>query len=303
MTIQEFFDAYLGLWIETNKSSDQSTNDQCVDLWRTYYQKVIGAPDVWGNAVDFWTNYQTDHFDRIENTPNAIPQLGDVIIWGIKYSKKGHIAVATDIANLKTFISFDENDPAGEPCSYVEHTYSGVLGWLRPKNQGALVGQTENNVLLQVLADAFNALPKEDKYKEGNLEGYLRGIIEEHKPFAEYDKKAKILDGFISKWVMSWQIKETDGLSEIDRLTAIEQEMDKMFGMEKAINELRDAAEKAVGKPYDDDESLIKALGATETEIKNLKKQIVDYQNKLSNKKVLFTFTFWDWLIKICDNT
>jgi len=38
MTIQEFFDAYLGLWVETNKG-EASTNDQCVDLWLTSFRK------------------------------------------------------------------------------------------------------------------------------------------------------------------------------------------------------------------------------------------------------------------------
>jgi len=181
MTIKEFFDAYLGFWIETNKGTDTATLDQCVDLWRAYNRRVISAPDVYGNAVDFWNKYPTDFYDKIPNTPSGVPQLGDVIVWGTKYGKYGHIAVCTDIANIKTFTSFDQNDPFNSPCHFQPHTYTGVLGWLRPKNQQALVGKVEENILIKILSEGFATLPEEDTLKKGNLEGYLRSIVDEHK--------------------------------------------------------------------------------------------------------------------------
>ena len=296
MTINEFFNAYLGIWIESNKSSDESTNDQCVDLWRTYNRKVIGAPDKYGNAVDFWTNYPTDFYDKIPNTPTGIPQLGDVMIWGTRYGKYGHIAVCTDIADVKTFTSFDQNDPIGEPCHYQPHNYTGLLGWLRPKNQAVLIGDTEENVLMGILSGGFITLPEGDICEKGNLEGYLRKMIDEHKVFAEYENKADQLDGFIAKWVKDYFLEVGSGLTQIER------EMDKLFDMEEAIGKLRDASEKAVSKQYMDDESLIKALEAVGTEITNLNKQIKSYQDKLSTKKILYTFILWKYLIKVCDN-
>jgi len=297
MTINEFFNAYEGLWVETNKGSDASTLDQCVDAWRTYNEKVIGGPFMYGNAVDFWTNYPTDFYDKIPNTPTGIPQLGDVMIWGTRYGKYGHIAVCTDIADVKTFTSFDQNDPIGEPCHYQPHNYTGVLGWLRPKNQAVLIGDTQENVLMGLLSEGFNTLPEGDICEEGNPEGYLRKMIDEHKIFAEYENSADQLRGFIAKWVKDYYLEAGSGLTQIER------EMDKLFDMEEAIGKLRDASEKAVGKPYEDDESLIKALGAIEVERTTLKKSLTTCQEKLSNKKILHAFVVWRWLVKICDNT
>jgi hypothetical protein len=133
MTIQQFFDAYEGIWIESSSIADTATRDQCVDLFRIYNSKVIGGNDVGGNAVDYWTNYPLNFYDKIPNTPTGVPQLGDVIIWGTKYGAYGHIAVCTDIADTKGFTSFDQNDPLKSKCHYQPHTYTGVLGWLHPK--------------------------------------------------------------------------------------------------------------------------------------------------------------------------
>jgi len=135
MNIRDFFWAFMDLWVESNKGSDPTTYDQCVDLWRAYNRKVIRAPDIFGNPPDIWEKYQADFYERIPNTPEGVPRLGDVIIWGKKYSKYGHIAICTEIADTKKFISFDQNDPIGTPCHFQEHNYVGVLGWLRPKNQ------------------------------------------------------------------------------------------------------------------------------------------------------------------------
>lgn len=154
MTARDFFDTFEGLWVETNKGMDTSTLDQCVDLWRAYNQKVIGGPFMTGNATDFWMNYPTDFYDKIPNASiSDVPQLGDVIIWGTKYSKFGHIAICTDIANTKTFTSFDQNDPTGTPCHYQPHTYTGVLGWLRPKNQTSILGQPQLEQPAEASAD------------------------------------------------------------------------------------------------------------------------------------------------------
>jgi hypothetical protein len=54
-------------------------------------------------AADFWTNYDTDpilnqNFSKIVNTPEFIPQEGDVAIWNRKMGAGfGHIAVCTGV--------------------------------------------------------------------------------------------------------------------------------------------------------------------------------------------------------------
>ena len=300
MTIKEFFEAYLGLWIETNKSSDQSTLDQCVDNWRTYNRKVIGAPDIFGNAIDFWTNYQTDFYDKIPNTPTGVPQLGDVIIWGTTYSKYGHIAICTDIANVKTFTSFDQNDPTGEPCHYQPHTYSGVLGWLRPKNQQAILGQVGQDIVLQLITGAYNTLPDDDVLKQGNLEGYVRQLIEEHKKYKEVidnadkisdleDKIKTLNEALAEKSLELNDISARLEGQERDNKDLSQQILEARSQRDSAIGEKK-IAESRVEGLVQEIESLKKRLTILEEENKGLKSELGDSVSlkieDLSNKTI-----------------
>jgi hypothetical protein len=295
MNIQEFFNAYLDIWVETNKSSNQATNDQCVDLWRAYNRKVIGAPDIFGNPPDIWNNYQSEYYERISNSPTAVPRLGDVVIWKASYGGYGHIAICTDIADTKTFTSFDQNDPANEPAHYQPHTYSYVQGWLRPKKDvtGGSVQQPEQNKALEVLSEAYRNLPEGDPYKEGNLEGFVRGLISEHSNFEEYKHDSLQLNGFISKWEEKWNLTNSGDLIEI------ENEMSKLLNMEDTLRIFREAIEKAVGKTYSDDKSLLKALDAVEDEKEAIENELKDCNLKLSNTKIIYAFTLFGYPLKI----
>jgi len=295
MNCKEFFDAYLGLWVETNKGTDSSTWDQCIDAFRIYNRKVIGASDIFGNPPDIWINYQIDFYDKIPNTPTGFPQLGDVIIWGNKYSKYGHIAVCTDIADTKTFTSFDQNDPVGTSCHYQPHNYTGVLGWLRPKNQTAVIGQPSQSEALQVIVEAHNALPDNDSLKQENLKDYCQKIIEEHKTYSEYQKKAEILNGFIAKWVQKYNLNTDSDLIDI------ESEMAKLMPLEEWTQKLREEIEKVVGS-FEKDDALILAIQAIKTDKETLIKELNSCQTKLAGRKILYAFQIGKYLIKIFSN-
>ena len=284
MNVQEFFEAYLDLWVETNKSSDTSTLDQCIDAWRTFNRKVVGAPDIFGNPPDIWANYQADFYDKIPYTPDGVPKLGDVIVWGIKYEKYGHIAICTDIADTKTFTSFDQNDPTGSNCHYQPHTYSGVLGWLRPKKD--VVGHPDEKTALEILKE----IPH-----EGNLEGLVRQLAGEHQNYPSLESKAKQLDGFVAKWVEEYKLTEGSNLVEI------EGEMGKLLLIENRVNKLREAIEGCVGA-FEDDSALLGALQAVRSDKEKLSDQLADCQLKLSNRKVLWAFEIGKFTIKIYKN-
>jgi len=106
---------------------------QCVAVYNQYCKDVVNCPVILvDSAKDIWNDYPIDYFDRILNTPDALPQLGDVMIWIM--GNDGHVALCTDLnTNINTFVSFDQNWPVGSPCHYVEHNYDYVIGWLRPK--------------------------------------------------------------------------------------------------------------------------------------------------------------------------
>jgi hypothetical protein len=133
VTVQEFFNKYVGKHLDV----DGVFSAQCVDLFKQFNKEVVNAPNVNGNAVDYWTTFPTNYYKKIANTASNYPQIGDVIIWGKTVGPYGHIAVCKE-ADPNKFVSFDQNwnvqiDGTGV-CEFITHTYWGVLGWLRPNS-------------------------------------------------------------------------------------------------------------------------------------------------------------------------
>lgn len=129
MTIQQFFDKYNGKGIDF----DGYYGFQCMDLAHQYAVEVVGkdfapapaAKDVWKQNIS--------GYDKIPNTPNGVPQKGDIVIWGVGIGPYGHIAVF-DHGDQNSFVSFDQNWPLGSLCHFQNHNYNGVLGWFHPKS-------------------------------------------------------------------------------------------------------------------------------------------------------------------------
>lgn len=128
MTVQEFFDKY------NNKGVDYDGyyGFQCMDLAHQFAVEVVGqdipsAPA----AKDVWQK-DCPGYEKITNTPDGVPQKGDIVIWGAEVGPYGHIAVF-DHGDINSFTSFDQNWPVNSLCHLQNHSYKGVLGWLRPK--------------------------------------------------------------------------------------------------------------------------------------------------------------------------
>jgi len=138
MSLQE----HVKKWIGREADWDGKYGGQCVDLFRFYCKEVLGIPNpkpVVG-AKDFYEKYSDDtvlreYFEPIENTPDALPEVGDCIIWGRGVgSGYGHVAIFLQ-GSLKSFDSFDENWPTLSKCTITHHGYSNVLGWLHPRKE------------------------------------------------------------------------------------------------------------------------------------------------------------------------
>ena len=132
MSIQNFFDKWNGKPCDY----DFAYGNQCVDLYDQYCQEVVSSPiNLVNGAVDIWNNYPTSHFDRVLNTPEAVPVKGDVIIWSRTTSLPwGHVGIFNE-GDVNRFTSFDQNWPTDSLCHFQEHKYTGVIGWLHPKVQ------------------------------------------------------------------------------------------------------------------------------------------------------------------------
>lgn len=135
MNLQEFHQKNLGQFVEVAGSA--SAKNQCVDLANAYIRDVWGLPMIeWTNAVDF-PSRAGDKYEFIANTPNGVPQAGDLVIfkkYGSLYGEPGHIGICmySDLHNIKLF---EQNYPTGTACRVGDHNYYGCVGWLRAKPQ------------------------------------------------------------------------------------------------------------------------------------------------------------------------
>ena len=131
MKVEEFFAKYNGKGIDF----DNYYGFQCVDLYRQYCKECLEYPQSpgVGGAYEIWDTYLKDYFERISNTPDGVPELGDIVIWSKNAGGGyGHVGVFNS-GNLDSFVSFDQNWPVGSLCHFQNHNYTNVLGWLRPK--------------------------------------------------------------------------------------------------------------------------------------------------------------------------
>lgn len=136
MQFNEFLAKYNGKYVDW----DGVYGPQCVDLMRQYIlevlalpndsvKPVVGAKDVYNKFDNIVDN---NFFEKIPNTLVAIPEEGDIVLWG--NSTYGHVAICIEGAGQNTFRSFDQNYPTGSPCHVQEHNYTSVLGWIRAKD-------------------------------------------------------------------------------------------------------------------------------------------------------------------------
>ena len=135
------------------ESEDSSNLDQCFDLAFDYCD-FIGIPR---ETIRHFRAYQIytqpnpttfQYFDLIENTLTAVAQKGDILIFGTSIGVSGHVSMCK-LADINSVTSVDQNwdtphynrgvDPnTGLLIPYtreVTHTYTSILGFLRPKTK------------------------------------------------------------------------------------------------------------------------------------------------------------------------
>ena len=139
MTHQAFINKWSGKYLEYN--GDQY-KFQCMDLFWQYIKDVWGIQTApfqgHGTAKKCFNAVNTSlprfkNVIKIMNTPNNVPQKGDVVFWGFYpgvTGLAGHVAIYNG-GNVWNFVSFDQNYPTRSVCHLQSHSYRGVMGWLR----------------------------------------------------------------------------------------------------------------------------------------------------------------------------
>lgn len=189
----QFRDNILGQFVEV---SYKPAIYQCMDL-AYLWVFCLGFPKETiqnGYAYQVWTNpkpISREYFDFISNTPDAIPQAGDLVVWNSNVGGgAGHISIATGSGGLERFESLDQNWPVNSEVAIRRHDYINVLGWLRPKKEKlgetlVITDQTkipqldnmEVQAIRSVLSDQERALESLREAERVHLE--LIGALEE----------------------------------------------------------------------------------------------------------------------------
>ncbi len=176
-TYKEFIKNHLGRGVDV----DGTAGVQCVDLIKAYLSEVFGIKaGSWGDARYYyerfkdksWGGYNKMNkaFVRIENTPDFVPQKGDICVWGPDVSSShnsGHISIANGTGNTSYFYSHDQNWN-GKPMKAVKHSYKAFYGVLRPRNQSLITGEGSGRYV--VTASALNV-------RNGPGTTYARGSL------------------------------------------------------------------------------------------------------------------------------
>ena len=133
MTFKEFVNKYKNKKVDF----DGAYGGQCVDLFNQYLVDCLGIPNPIqmfpvASAYQIWDYANGNNkFEKISNDPNAIPQEGDIIIWGKGVGPHGHVAIFIS-GDVNKLVYFDQNWNNIQKCIEVNHNYDDIIGWLRP---------------------------------------------------------------------------------------------------------------------------------------------------------------------------
>lgn len=152
---------------------------------------------------------------------------------------------------------------------------------------------------IDVLRFAFANLLEDDKYKGGNLEGFVRGMTEEHKNYADYEQKASQLNTLIEKWFKEWNLAEDPNKSH---QVILEEEMGTFLTIEQKAETYREAIEALVGH-FATDIPLLEALSAEKKDKQTLTDQVKTLTQTISDLKkkqnIKYAFNLFGFPVKI----
>lgn len=276
------YDEFIGKWNTRGIDFDGAYGDQCMDLMHQYVFEVLGVTDgrvlAAPAAKDVYLNFDNvvghDKFEKIANTPTGVPQKGDIILWGTGIGPYGHVAIFLD-GDANKFRSFDQNFPTGSKCHLQDHTYTGVLGWLRFKGTPSTTGpemykgydltnresmKAAVDVLVRVQGGEFVDRPKYDadlKSKQDTIDNLNQQINDRNNDIVQLNAKISTLETQVTESTTRIESLETQAkrVPELENLVSeFESRRTQWAEQEKTYN-------RVIGQLKSENESLKKHPG------------------------------------------
>lgn len=190
------FDEFIAKYTDKPVDFDGVYPSQCMDLMHQYVYDVLGLTDrkllAHACAYQVFSDFtESEYFDKIANTPEGVPQKGDIVLFNKTASNPyGHVCIFIS-GTANKFKSFDANYPTGSLPHVQDHTYGYCLGWLRAKDTATiqiLKSQFEELVRKSTIADEVGKILK----KEINLDvivGEVKRLVTLEDQVVEKDRK------------------------------------------------------------------------------------------------------------------
>lgn len=225
MNLAEFIDRWTGQPVDV----DGIYPNQCMDLMHAYVRDVLGLPVAFlsaPSAMQVFTGYKRmagwDHFELVDNTPQNVPQPGDLVFWNSNIGQYGHVSIFVD-GTAASFTSFDANWPLGSLPHLQAHTYEGVVGWLHPLPVKPTAMESELTSLR-----AFRQAIIEGKRNEYRIDGdatVYQVIAIPSQAFFEVDlgdfwSNVRVLPADWPKDPALWAARDSEKQARIDSLTS-----------------------------------------------------------------------------------
>lgn len=223
---------------------------QCFDVVAEWCKR-LGIPNYPGNPSPFpyanasqiYTDYrvfQAQYFEQIPNTPEYIPQKGDIVVWSKDLNGGiGHVAVATGEGTQDWFNSFDQNWKLGSPAQIVKHDYKFVLGALR----------------LRTTPAAMNTLPTElQQYSTNWRDLAIKDQLDVNSPeFSDYREIDKIISDKLSAQAAEFETKIKALNNDLEDVTLKLSERDiDLKALNSSLEELKASTTTELAKYKDD---------------------------------------------------
>lgn len=274
--LNQFIENLNGQFVEV---SYRPAEYQCMDL-AYLWVFVLGYPKA---TIQHLYAYQVytkpnsltkKYFDLIPNTPNFIPEDGDIAVFDKTSGNiAGHIAICLSGGTLKTFRRFEQNSPLGTHSNIRRGNYTTpkLLGVLRPK----IFDLSVSPEAPEWLRTMFQEIDIDLKKPESDIRSKVDNVIKAYRERPELVKQLEIAN------------KKTEGL-----ITDVSQEREKAKKYKKLYDDFVVYLAQKLGVPAEEVEikSEVENLIDIEDQVTELegtlKKEHKEYKDKL---KVLST--------------